>query len=162
MTPVEIPFKQLGSGEMNQPQHVQLHQGQLRNDQKLITDEKAATSEIDPEDFNKMKEKSKPRIGPNFQTQMVSFGLNMRKRATKAKKLMWNPSSFQNNELELYYNKLREALGEEFTNEDAALRSLRRFDMNIDKLLDDVRKNKLSYVTQFKPGQRMLRSRVNN
>jgi len=75
-------------------------------------------------------------------------------------KAVWNPDFVNEDEKREYFQKIVDKFGKEIVNEEMALKALRKFEMDIDKIIEELEANKMTYRSFFEVRQKVLRSRV--
>ena len=90
-------------------------------------------------------------VGSDFQTAIPKFCLNAAKskRHKKNIKLMWNPEFLERSKLENFMRDLSKITRKQITNEEAALETLWNFNMDAEKALIMVKRNKNYYREYF-------------
>jgi len=104
------------------------------------------------------------RIGGTFQTALPEFDLNYRTPIRRPIKQVWNPESTDEAEIKEYFKALSEKNQGDVTNQERALKLLKKFDMDKEKVLDNISKNPLYYKNYFDINgyQTILRQRKDN
>jgi len=101
-------------------------------------------------------------IGPRFQAEIPDFSLNHAvEDLTAGIKQVWNPDYLSPDEVKTYLAMLEKKIGERITNTEKALKLLQKFDFDMEKLKDHVKKNQMYYKNYFRINsyQGMLRQR---
>jgi len=83
--------------------------------------------------------------------QIPSFCLNRKHRSLKRKSLkqVWNPEEINRQELENFFEELGRILRRKISSEQTALTLLQSFNMNIEKALTVIKRNKAQYQNLF-------------
>lgn len=102
------------------------------------------------------------KIGEGFQCDVDQALNTLAYKVKHPVKSTWSPDSFTPRMLEEYYARFGQIIGQRVTNEEAALKNLARFEMDIEKALDNVKKNQLYFQNSFRLDQRVLRNRVSH
>jgi len=98
-------------------------------------------------------------IGDDFQVALPPFSISSDKfRPVKA---AWNPEMIEEIEaLDGYYQTISDKFEREVVNEEVALRILRKFDMDVSKVIEEIEENKMTYRSFFEVKLKVPRSRV--
>ncbi len=89
------------------------------------------------------------RRGDGYQTKLHEFDLNYKLPVRRQVRKVWTPESSNESELNDYFKLLTEKNQEEVTNQERALKLLKKFDMDKEKVLDNITKNPLYYKNYF-------------
>jgi len=100
------------------------------------------------------------KIGKNHQIAPTAFVLNKQRPRREVKKIVWNPKWIEEKAFDDYFEQLRNIVEKSITNEEVACRTLIKFDTDVDKTLDNIKRNVAYYKNQMIPGQRVLRNRA--
>jgi len=98
-------------------------------------------------------------IGDDFQVALPAFSISS--DSFRPVKAAWNPEMVEDIEaLDGYYQTIGEKFEREVVNEEVALRTLRKFDMDVSKVIEEIEENKMTYRSFFEVKQKVPRSRV--
>jgi len=100
------------------------------------------------------------KIGKNHQIAPTAFVLNKERPRREVKKLVWNPKCIEEKVFDDYFEQLRNIIEKGITNEEVACRTLIKFDTDVHKAIDNIKRNVAYYKNQMIPGQRVLRNRA--
>jgi hypothetical protein len=95
-------------------------------------------------------------VGPEFQASIPMYCLNRKRNIPGQRrevKMVWDPKSIERNKLEQFFESLSRITRKEI-NEEAAIRTLESFDMDIEKTLAVVKRQKNSYRDFFELKQK--------
>jgi hypothetical protein len=87
------------------------------------------------------------RLGEEFQAVIPTIGIEKVKRTPK---LLWNPTRFEESAIEDYLNSIVHYLGDGPRNHIKSLMLLERFEDDVQRTLENIRKNKRYYQKQLK------------
>jgi len=100
------------------------------------------------------------KIGKNHQIAPSAFVLNKERPRREIKKLVWNPRCIEEKVFDDYFEQLRNIIEKGITNQEVACRTLIKFDTDVHKAIDNIKRNVAYYKNQMIPGQRVLRNRA--
>ena len=81
-------------------------------------------------------------------------------RIKRTLRSIWNPDCIDADIMSDYLARICQITGQNVTNDEKAVKLLIRFEMNVEEIVKEVRKNKAFYKNYFKSDHRMLRSRI--
>ena len=98
-------------------------------------------------------------IGDDFQGSLPPFSISS--EMFRPVKAVWNPEMMEDNEdLTNYYKYIAKKFEKEVVNEEVALKTLRKFDMDISKVEEEIEENKMTYRSFFEVKQKVPKSRL--
>jgi len=101
-------------------------------------------------------------VGPAYQAELPAL-MNKSKgesRMSRSPKVMWNPEKISTVALNNCLEKMYQTVNQNITNHEKAVKLLMENDMNVDKLINEMKKNKLFYRTVFSLNQRVRRNKT--
>jgi len=99
------------------------------------------------------------KIGNAHQINPLPLVLNKERPHRQIKKIVWSPPSIEVKVYEDYIEQFQKVIEKEITNVEVACKTLIKFDMDINKAIENIKKNVAYYKNQMIPGQRVLRNR---
>jgi len=105
----------------------------------------------------------KTSVGRSYQVGVPNFVLNTKSRKTSRgiPKQLWNPELMSDEKLNETFEKIEAIIERKIKNQERAIECLQKFNLNVDKLLENIKKNRFHYQNCFGLEQRVLRNRKN-
>jgi len=163
--PKKLPFIII----RDRPESPRRGRGRPRRKQSIIETEpfemdKPYTIDLHIDSSKSTPEKiEKTPIGKGYQAEILPLSLNKSQRpAYRDLKPLWRPDILSEQQWADYLDKVSEIVGEKVTKEEAVAKHLKKWNYNIEKALEEIKKSKMTYRGHFRVCQTYLRNRSLN
>jgi len=101
-------------------------------------------------------------VGPGYQAEIpvLQDKSNMKSCIRRSPKVKWNPEVISSVALNTCFERMYKTVNQNITNHEKAVKLLMDYDLNVDKLLNEMKKNKLFYRGLFSLNQRVRRNKT--